>query len=195
MLIWKRTGHLMTLYVCSMQEMPWHVKTLRPSHLVSLVPPNEQPPTPRGITAERHLRLEIDDIAEPFPGYVLPDVYHIATLVDFLMGWAGEQPILLHCLAGISRSMAAALIALTLDAEGREMEAARSLRYAAPHARPNARIIALADDVLCRQGRLIEACRQMGSATDAASGPLVRLSPLTEPRRSTAVGEMATMAI
>jgi len=185
----------MTIYVCNIDEMPWRVRTLRPSHLVSLVPQEEQPPTPRGITAERHLRLEIDDIAKPFPGYVLPGGYHVGALVNFLRGWSGEQPILFHCLAGISRSTAAALIALTLDAEGRETEAALTLRAAAPHARPNARMIALADDVLCRRGRLIEACRRMGSATRAASGPLVRLSPLTEPRRSTAVGEMAIMAI
>jgi predicted protein tyrosine phosphatase len=89
MLFQTRTVHLMTIYVCNMLEMPWHVQTLRPSHLVSLVPQKQQPPAPRGITAERHLRLEIDDIAEPFPGYVLPDVYHIAALVDFLMGWPG----------------------------------------------------------------------------------------------------------
>lgn len=185
----------MTIYVCNIHEMPWRVATLRPSHLVSLVPREEQPPTPRGITADRHLRLEIDDVAEPFPGYVLPDTNHVAALIDFLRGWSGNQPILFHCLAGISRSTAAALIALTLNAEGSETEAARTLREAAPHARPNWRIIALADDALRRQGRLIEACRRMGSATRAASGPLVRLSPLTEPRRSTPVGEMAATAI
>jgi predicted protein tyrosine phosphatase len=180
----------MTIYVCNIDEMPWRVRTLRPSHLVSLVPQEEQPRTPRGIAAEHHLRLNIDDIAEPFPGYVLPGVYHITALIDFLRGWPGEQPILFHCLAGISRSTAAALIALALNAEGRETEAALTLREAAPHARPNARMIALADDVLCRQGRLIEACRRMGAATSAASGPLVRLSPLTEPRHSTAIGEL-----
>jgi len=185
----------MTIYVCNIDEMPWRVRTLRPSHLVSLVPQEQQPPTPRGITAERHLRLEIDDIAKPFPGYVLPDTNHVAALIDFLRGWSGNQPILFHCLAGISRSTAAALIALTLDAEGRETEAARALREAAPHARPNSRMIALADDALCRQGRFIEACRRMASATRAASGPLVRLSPLPEPRRSMAIGEMAATAI
>lgn len=185
----------MMIYVCNMQDMPWHVETLRPSHLVSLLPPKEQPPTPPGISAEHHLRLIIDDITEPHPGYILADVYHVATLVDFLMGWPGERPILLHCMAGISRSMAAALIALTLDAEGREAEAARKLREAAPHARPNPWLIALADDVLCRKGRLVDACRKMGSATDAASGPLVRLSPIAQAQRSVANSAMATIGV
>jgi predicted protein tyrosine phosphatase len=185
----------MTIYVCNMQEMPWRVETLRPSHLVSLVPPKEQPPTPRGLIAERHLRLEIDDITEPVPGHILPDVYHLATLIDFLMGWPGEKPILFHCMAGISRSMAAALIALTRDAEGREAEAARALRKAAPQARPNPRMIALADDVLCRRGRLVDACRQMGPATDATSGPLVRLAPLAYFHRSIGEVAMATAPI
>ncbi|MGF1640601.1 MAG: tyrosine phosphatase family protein [Rhodospirillales bacterium] len=177
----------MTIYVCSMPEMPRHVETLRPSHLVSLVPPLDQPPTPPQIAPERHLRLSIDDITEPLAGYVLPDVYHIATLVDFLMGRADDEPILLHCVAGVSRSMAAALIALTLDAEGQETEMALRLRRAAPHARPNTRMVALADDVLCRDGRLVEACRRMGPATDTLPGPLVRLSPFTDVQRPAAV--------
>jgi predicted protein tyrosine phosphatase len=185
----------MTIYVCNMQDMPWHVENLRPSHLVSLVPPKEQPPTPPGMLAERHLRLIIDDISEPLPGYILPDLYHVATLVDFLMGWPGDRPILLHCIAGISRSMAAALIALALDAEGREAEAARCLRDAAPHARPNARMIALADDILCREGRLVDACRRMGPATDAASGPLVRLSPLADVSGPRTDASVATLSI
>lgn len=185
----------MTIYVCNMQEMPWRVETLRPSRLVSLVSPKEQPSTPRGFAAEHHLRLEIDAIAEPVPGHILPDVYHLAALIDFLMEWPGEKPILFHCMAGISRSTAAALIALTLDAEWRETEAARALRKAAPHAKPHPRMIALADDVLCRRGRLVDACRQMEPATDATSGPLVRLSPLAFSHRSIGEVAMATAQI
>ena len=84
----------------------------------------------------------------------------------------------MHCYAGVSRSMAGGLIALTLDAEGREEETARVLREAAPHALPNARIIALADRILDRQGRLVAARDSMGPATPVTEGPLVELVPL-----------------
>jgi hypothetical protein len=53
-------------------------------------------------------------------------------------------------------------------------------------------MIALADDVLCRRGRLVDACRQMGPATESMSGPLVRLSPLAFSHRS--IGEVAMAA-
>ncbi len=49
-------------------ELSVHDEALRPSHLVSLVPPYEQPPTPPDVRPADHLRLELDDIEEPLPG-------------------------------------------------------------------------------------------------------------------------------
>ena len=65
----------------------------------------------------------------------------------------------------------------SIDMEGREMEAARSLRRAAPHAQPNRRIVTLADRILGREGRLVAARQAMGPATPAYEGPLVTLDP------------------
>jgi predicted protein tyrosine phosphatase len=95
-----------------------------------------------------------------------------------LQSWPGDEPLLVHCYAGVSRSMAAALIALSLEDDRREMEAARILRAAAPHAHPNARIVALADRLLGRQGRLVAANQAMGPATPVVEGPLVELPPV-----------------
>jgi predicted protein tyrosine phosphatase len=167
------------IYVSSLEEMPRHVERLRPSHLVSLVAPHEQPPTPAGLAGARHLRLAIDDISEPLAHYTLPDEDHVRLLIGFLHDWHGacrhSGPILLHCMAGISRSTAAALIALALTAPGREELVARQLRRAAPHASPNRRIIALADRLLARDGRLIAARESMGAAEPLVAGPLVAL--------------------
>ena len=50
---------------------------------------------------------------------------HVAEVVDFMRAWSHtEGPLLVHCFAGISRSMAAALIGLVVKAGGREQEAA-----------------------------------------------------------------------
>jgi predicted protein tyrosine phosphatase len=165
-----------SIYVCNLLEMPAHVEGLQPSHLVSLVAPTEQPPTPMGIAGHRHHRVAIHDISEPLDGHILPDAEHIEGLIDFVRAWPhDETPILIHCIAGISRSMAAALITLVIKAPGRELEAARHVRNAAPHAYPNRRMIAVADQLLGCGGRLIDAREAMGPADLLPLAPLVHL--------------------
>ena len=166
------------IYVCGLAEMPEHVRDLRPSHLVSLLSSAEQPPTPDEVPAENHHRVKVNDISQPMPGFVLAQDADIARLIAFLGGWDATSPLLLHCFAGISRSTAAALIALTLRHDGREEEAALRLRQAAPHAHPNRRIVELADARLGRNGRLVAAMAAMGEATLRPYGPLVRVDPL-----------------
>jgi predicted protein tyrosine phosphatase len=121
----------------------------------------------------------VDDISEPLPGHTVPGEDHVRALIEFMRGWhnGGRPggPILMHCLAGISRSMAAALICLALRVEGDEDGAARRLRQAAPHASPNRRIVALADHLLGRGGRLVRAREAMGEPEITGAGPLVRL--------------------
>jgi predicted protein tyrosine phosphatase len=167
------------IYVCGLDEMPGHVSRLRPERLVSLVRPEEQPATPPGIRAQAHLRLEIDDVEAPAPGWIHPDEVHIQRLIEFLRQARPGEAVLMHCLAGISRSPAAALIALALDAVGLEGEAARHLRVHAPHAEPNRRMIAVADRLLEREGRLIRARAAMGSGEPPLEESLVVLPPLS----------------
>ena len=86
---------------------------------------------------------------------------------------------IVHCYAGVSRSTAAALTILCQYNPGREMEATQALRRAAPHAKPNRRIIAIADQLLRSENRLVEAVDAMGQGSYAGGPtPLVEL-PLT----------------
>jgi predicted protein tyrosine phosphatase len=164
------------IYVCNLQNLASHLQAVKPSHLVSLVSEEEQPATPVGMLVERHLRVVIHDINEPLFGHILADEQHVAGLIGFVRTWRHEDaPMLIHCMAGISRSMAAALIALVTKAGGREIEAAERVRRAAPHAYPNRRMIALADQLLQCDGRLIAAREAMGPPRLTFSGPLVEL--------------------
>lgn len=171
------------IYVCSLAALPEATKRVRAGRVVSMVPALEQPPTPPGVAPARHLRVEIDDVTEALPGAVMPAPHHVERLLDFLRSWEREEErgarsaLLLHCFAGISRSTAAALIALALGAEGREAEAAALLRAAAPHAQPNRRLVAIADAALGREGRLVAAREAMGEAELRLEAPLVRLPP------------------
>ena len=169
-------GEAAMIYVCNLVEMPDHAEALKISHLISLVSPDELPVTPACIALERHHRVGIHDISEPLDGHILPAEEHVEGLIDFVRAWRpDEAPILIHCVAGISRSMAAALITLVIKAPGRELDAARHLRRAAPHAYPNRRMIEVADQLLGCAGRLIAAREAMGPANLLPFGPLVRL--------------------
>ena len=165
------------IYVCSLFEMQHYVRLLQPGYLVSLIQPEFQPPTPAGMESSRHLRVAVHDVSESSWGSIVPEDKHVRALVAFLEERSRNEGILFHCYAGISRSTAGALIALAIDMEGRELEAAHLLRRAAPFAQPNSRIIALADRILRREGRLVAAHRAMGPRQPALEGRLVEVAP------------------
>jgi predicted protein tyrosine phosphatase len=142
--------------------MPDVVERIRPHGLISLLPAADQPPTPLEIRKGGHLRILVDDIDEPQPGYIAPSPEHVARLITFLRATPPSAPLVIHCLAGVSRSTAAALVALALDAPGREAEAARILREASAFASPNRLLVSIADKVLRRDGALVAALDAMG---------------------------------
>jgi predicted protein tyrosine phosphatase len=148
--------------VCSLEEMPRMVDSLRPGRLISLLPAIDQPPTPEHIHPSDHLRVLVDDVDYAQRGVSTPAHEHIRQLLGFLRESPLESSLLIHCLAGVSRSPAAALVALVLEAPGRELQAARVLREAAPFVNPNHLIVELADAELKRDGALIAALQAMG---------------------------------
>ena len=160
-----------TLHVCPLSRLHDTVTATRASHVVSLMGLGAEVQRPAAIAAERHLFIGVSDIVEPREGYVLPAAGHIETLLAFVRAWERESPLVLHCWAGISRSTAAAYIAACALAPDRDEAAlATVLREASPSATPNARLIALADDILGRQGRMVDAIRAIGRGAEAMEG-------------------------
>jgi predicted protein tyrosine phosphatase len=142
--------------------MPDVVDQVRPGRLISLLPAALQPATPPLLKPSDHLRVLIDDIEQPVEGFAAPARAHIEELVRFLRASPPELSLVIHCQAGVSRSPAAALVALVLDAPGREREAASLLRQAAPFACPNRLLVGLADGALARGGALVAALDAIG---------------------------------
>ncbi|WP_262031599.1 tyrosine phosphatase family protein [Microvirga sp. Mcv34] len=160
-----------TLHVCSLSRLNETMTATRASHVVSLLGASATVERPAGIAAERHLFIGVSDIVEPLEGYVLAGTEHIERLLAFVRAWGRESPLLFHCWAGISRSTAAAYItACALAPERREDEIALALRQASPSATPNARFVALADDLLDRRGRMVDAIRAIGRGAEAMEG-------------------------
>ena len=100
------------------------------------------------------IRLLFGDTLSAEDGPGESDVQCLIELAQRLNDSPGK--ILIHCEAGISRSTAAALIMYTcLLGSASEPEAMRRLLRQRPIARPNRRMVELADRMLRRDGRLI----------------------------------------
>jgi predicted protein tyrosine phosphatase len=160
-----------TLHVCPLSRLHGTVAETRASHLVTLMGKDAEVQRPAGIAADRHLFIGVSDIVEPLEGHILPGAEHIEQLLAFVRAWGRESPLVFHCWAGISRSTAAAYIsACALAPERDEAAIAHALREAAPSATPNIRFITLADDLLGRQGRMVDAIRAIGRGAEAMEG-------------------------
>jgi predicted protein tyrosine phosphatase len=109
----------------------------------------------------------VHDISEPQDGFVLPQPEHVEQLIAFVQRWPRETALVVHCYAGVSRSSAAAFVAVcALNPAGDEAAIAAAMRRASPTATPNTRIIAIADQLLARQGRMIRAVEAIGRGDD-----------------------------
>jgi predicted protein tyrosine phosphatase len=152
-----------------------------PSHIITLLSPESMIETPKGFAPERHLKLGVNDITDPAAGSAPPARQHIEQVLAFSRDWDGKAPLLIHCWAGISRSMACAFTVLCdrLGAD-REVEIAMAIRRRAPHASPNRLLVAHADAALGRDGRMVAALNAMGQSVALEEGivtafPLVNL--------------------
>jgi len=153
----------MSLIVCSLRRIDALIAERAPSHLITLLSPGEMIDEHVAMPSGRHLRLGINDINEPMEGLVAPDTGTVRSILDFGGGWDESQPMLIHCWAGISRSSATAFIlACARNPQTPELEIAEHMRAASPIANPNPRLVALADDMLNRQGRMADAIRAIG---------------------------------
>jgi predicted protein tyrosine phosphatase len=164
------------IHVCSLEVMPRLVLETGARHLVTVINQMSIPPTPAVVPADQHLRLAMNDITTPQDGLVHPNDAHITTLIQFARTWNRQGPLVVHCWAGISRSTAAAFITLcTLHEPGQERAFAQALRAASPTATPNSLMVEIADDVLGRKGRMIEAIDEIGMGEMAISGTAFKL--------------------
>lgn len=155
-----------TLYICPLDAIDEITARVQPGHMISLI--NEEAmralATPQGVPPSRHLRLAMNDIAAPKQGHVAPAPEHVTAMVDFMMSWDRNAPVLINCLAGISRSTAAAFTILcALNPQTDESAVARLLHEASPTAQPNRLLISHADQVLAREGRMMQAAEEIAA--------------------------------
>lgn len=124
------------------------------SFLVSIGDPHDHPPAGYAKIRDKLRLLFVDSNGDDGP-----DESHVEQIIataESLRERSGR--VLVHCAAGISRSSAAAVILQTaILGPGSEEAVVRRVLEQRPIARPNRRMIAFADTLLGRDGKLVEA--------------------------------------
>ena len=152
------------IYVCSLARLDETIATTGARHVVSLLARDANLMRPATIAPENHLWLQLHDIIAPQDGYVAPQTEHVEQLIAFVQRWPRERALVMHCYAGVSRSSAAAFVSVcALNPASDERAIAIALRRASSTATPNIRIVAIADHLLARRGRMITAVEAIGS--------------------------------
>lgn len=164
------------IYVCPLSRLAETVSASGASHILTLINENTAVVRPSHIDEQNHFRVGIHDICEPAEGMICPAEEHVSAYLEFFRRWDRKAPVVVHCYAGISRSTAAAYSAFcAVRPDLSEAEIAARLRQRSPQATPNARIIALADQALGREGRMVHAIAQIGRGVDADEGTVFAL--------------------
>jgi predicted protein tyrosine phosphatase len=166
----------MVIHVCSLSRLHRTVEETGARHIVTLLRDVHLVTRPDSIAADRHLVLGMDDIPEPADGYVAPGEEHVSRLIAFTRAWDRSAPLVIHCYAGISRSTAGAFVAAcALNPHRSELTIAQELRRRSATASPNRRIVSLADDLLGRNGRMVDAIGIIGAGLMAHEANPFRL--------------------
>jgi predicted protein tyrosine phosphatase len=164
------------IHVCSLARLHGTVAETGASHMVTLLRLVDRVERPPSIMPDNHLVLGMDDISVPMDGYTAPAEEHVTQLIEFVQRWHRRAPLVMHCYAGISRSTAGAFItACALNPSRDEAVIAQTMRRASATATPNAMLVAHADRILGRNGRMIRAIEALGPGLPAEEGQPFRL--------------------
>ncbi|MGH6812614.1 MAG: tyrosine phosphatase family protein, partial [Methylocella sp.] len=159
------------IHVCPLSKLPETVRATGARSLVTLIDEGTPVSRPSGIAAEKHLVVVLSDIVAELEGHTLPNESHVEKFLAFVRQWDQTAPLLIHCFAGVSRSTAAAFIAAcALRPHRNEAEIARAVRANSPTATPNLRLVAIADAMLGRNGRMVAAVEKIGRGCNCFEG-------------------------
>jgi predicted protein tyrosine phosphatase len=161
----------MQINVCPLSLLDATVMATGAKQILTLLNVGTKVVRPAAVDERMHLFLGMNDIVEAVDGQILPGDDHLTQLLRFVRSWDQQSPLVIHCFAGVSRSTAAAFTtACALNPGLDEHELAQTIRLLSPTATPNRRIVALADDRLGRNGRMLAAVDAIGRGEECFEG-------------------------
>jgi predicted protein tyrosine phosphatase len=163
------------LIVSSLEGACKAYAAFHPARVISLLSEDESVPCFEGIASDKHLQLYVQrESCGATIGAAARE--RAKEIVNFIQAWDGTGDVLMHCNRGVSRSTACAYIIMCMRSPNEsEAKVATRLRKAAPYADPCPMLVSYADDILGRNGRMIEAIEALPPPSPAISAPLLTL--------------------
>jgi predicted protein tyrosine phosphatase len=158
------------IVVSSLWQIDDAIRDFNIRHVISLNDPNSVPPPIPDIPKSNRLCVEFHDVTEEMPHRITPTIEDIETIISFGRGVLdGGDPVLIHCVAGVSRSTAAGLIVAANCSTKEPDELVKLLRNKAPYCQPNTLMIRLGDNSMALNGELISAVGSMDDPDQKAT--------------------------
>ena len=130
------------------------------SHVVSILDPDYPEPSDFARFPDHdRVTFRFDDIITDVPTMQAPTVEDVRRILAVGETVAGDSArhLLVHCHAGVSRSTAAVAVLLSQANPGREGEIFDHIYTIRQKSWPNSLMVRLGDEILGRDGRLVEA--------------------------------------
>ena len=166
------------IVVCPFDRIDAAVEKYRPTAAISLVDNAASAPIINNLTAAQHLKLslsmaEAEMMTTPCPS---EECGRIEKIIAFARQADWHHAMLIHCRLGLSRSPAAAfIIQCALAPERDEFLIAQEMRDISAKIDPSVMMVSMADDLLGRDGRMVDAIDAMPPAEDCIAGDTLEI--------------------
>lgn len=161
-----------SLFICGAEEID-DFRAHAITHLIRIVNPGVQSGCPSWFTKE-YLQLSFGDVVSEADAEACrtraPDLTDISQAIDFCRKahLLENSRVLISCDYGASRSPALAYVILADQMGiGREHEVLEEILKIRPDAVPNARVVSIGDQLLCRKGALLGALQPLFDEIDS----------------------------
>lgn len=158
--------HVPHISICGVVDFN-NIDPTRFSHIISIWHPNPnlklfQNRMRKGFRNANILFCTFNDVENADKDALAPNSDDVAATLEYASNLPDDAELLIHCMAGISRSTATAMAIISQAlGEGSEREAAITVRELRPIANPNRLILQHADDLLERNGALLDAAEEV----------------------------------
>jgi predicted protein tyrosine phosphatase len=166
------------IVVCPYDRVEAAAEKYKPTAAISLLDCADNAPTIKGIAPEQHLKLsltmaEAEMMSMPCPN---KECGRIEQIIEFAQKADWGHAVLVHCRLGISRSPAAAyIIQCALAPDRDEVHIAEEMRQLSEAIDPSMMMISVADEVLKRDGRMVNAIDNLSLAEPCIAGDILEI--------------------